>query len=208
MTTPFLDTTDLAELVDFDEDEQPQSDLSATVQPDPDTKIEFHVQMKSWTIRDMEDMIVEASARQIVGKIDRPTDMAKQIEARVRALLIEKADKRLAEVTAEIIDQPVTPSYGDKKPVTMREMIGLYGREYLTQMVGNDGQPSTGSYYSGTKTRMAYLVEKAMDANFKNEITAANNAAIAEIQNMIRKQHGQMVASEKARIRAAIEKEV
>lgn len=207
MTTPFLDTTDLAELVDFDEDEQPQSDLSATVQPDPDTKIEFHVQMKSWTIRDMENLIVEASARQIVGKIDRPTDMAKQIEARVRALLIEKADMRLAEVTAEIIDQPVTPNYGDKKPVTMREMIGLYGREYLTQMVGNDGQPST-SHYGNNKTRMAYLVEKAMDAKFKAEITAANNAAISEIQNMIRKQHGQMVASEKARIRTAIEKEV
>ena len=207
MTTPFLDTTDLAELVDFDEDSQPQSDLSATVQSDPDAKIEFHVQMKSWTIRDMEDMIVEASARQIVGKIDRPTDMAKAIEARVRALLIEKADKRLAEVTAEIIDQPVTPNYGDKKPVTMREMIGLYGREYLAQMVGNDGQPST-CYYADKKTRMAYLVEKAMDVKFKNEITAANNSAISEIQQMIRKQHGQMVASEKARIRAAIDKEV
>ena len=207
MTIPFLETADLAELVNFDEDEQPQSDLSATVQPDPDAKIEFHVQMKSWTIRDMEDLIVEASARQIVGKIDRPTDLAKAIEARVRALLVEKTDKRLAEVTAEIIDQPVTPSYGDKKPVTMREMIGLYGREYLTQMVGSDGNPQS-SHYNNTKTRMAYLVEKAMDVKFKNEITAANNAAISEIQQMIRKQHGAMVTSEKARIRAAIENEV
>ena len=31
MTTPFLDTADLSEGIDFDEQQEPNSDLSATV---------------------------------------------------------------------------------------------------------------------------------------------------------------------------------
>lgn len=196
-----VDTSDLA-----DDDGYTREHMEATTEPQPDAKLEFHVQMKSWTLRDMEALIVEAAAFQIVGKIDRPTDLAKQIEKRVRELLIEKADKRLQDVTSEIIDMPVTPNYGDKKPVTMREMIGLYGREYLTQTVDNQGNPETG--YGAKQTRMAYLVARALDAKFKREIEAATSAAISGIQAEIRATHMAIVDAEKARIRAALAKEV
>jgi len=207
MTSVIVDTSDLTE----DQDEfgdTVMEDIAATAESDHDAKIEFHVQMRSWTLRDMESLIVEAAAMQLVGKIDRPTDLAKQIEARARQMLVEKADERLSAVTAEIIDQPVTPNYGDKKPVTMREMIGLYGREYLTQIVGNDGNPIDNYYAHVKKTRMAYLVEKAVDGKFKREIEAATTAAVLEIQTEIRAKHKAMIEAEKARIRDAFAREV
>jgi len=203
--TNIIDSNDIFDI--SDDDDGPKESLTATTTSEPDAKIEFHVQMRDWTLRDMEILIVEAAAKQIVGRVNRPNDLSKQIEARVRELLVAKADERLALVTAEIIDQPVTPAFGDKKPVTMREMIGLYGRKYLTQTVGRDGAPSS-SHYDAKTTRMAYLVERALDTKFKREIEAATNAAISEIQKMIREQHLKLLSAEKARVRAAIDKEV
>lgn len=193
---------------DLDDLDSPRESLAATTTTQPDAKIEFHVQMRDWTLRDMEMLIVEAAAQQIVGRVDRPNDLSKQIEARVRELLVAKADERLELVTTEIIDQPVTPTFGDKKPVTMREMIGLYGREYLTQKVGSDGKPSTDTYGRHTQTRMAYLIQVALDMKFKREIEAATSAAISEIQSLIREEHKSLLNAEKARFRNAISKEV
>jgi hypothetical protein len=207
--TEIITTHDIAfDHSDLDDHDGPTESLTATTTSAPDAKIEFHVQMRDWTLHDMEMLIVEAAAQQIVGRVGRPNDLSKQIEARVRELLVAKADERLALVTAEIIDQPVTPAFGDKKPVTMREMIGLYGREYLTQKVGSDGKPSTDTYGRHTQTRMAYLVQSAMDMKFKREIEAATNAAISEVQKMIRDQHIKLLSAEKARVRAAIDKEI
>lgn len=202
MTDAIIDTQEMAEMCDFDEDQSPRADLAATAESDPAAKIEFHVQMTSWTLSDMESLIVEAAARTIVGKVDRPTELAKQIENRVREMLIQKADARLDAVTSEIIDQPVTPTYGDKKPVTMREMIGLYGREYLTQVVNSDGNLTT-DYYNVKKPRMQWLTERALDAKFKAAITNATAAAISEVQREIRATHETFISEEKARMRAA-----
>lgn len=205
MTNEIMNTSDL--LDDGADESYVRENMSATEQPDPKADLEFHVQMKSWTLRDMQSLIVEAAAFQIVGRMDRPTALTKEIEARVKEILVEKANARLSEVTAEIIDQPVTPSYGDKKPVTMREMIGLYGREYLTQVVDQAGNPTT-DYYSNKKTRMLWLTERAMDAKFKREIEAATSAAISAAQAEIRALHAQFIEKEKARLRAALAKEV
>lgn len=166
--------------------------------------IEFHVSMRDYTMRDMEALIVEAAAMQLVGRRG-DSELAKVIETKALAMIAAKAEAKLESVTAEIIDQPMTPTFGTKQPVTMRDFLGLYGREYLTQVVGSDGKPDASSYGRG-KPRITWLVERAMDATFKREIEKATSAAITEIQGAIREHHKALLAAETARIRDAIAK--
>ena len=135
------------------EPEEVESDIVATTEPEG-RGIEFHVSLRNYTMHDMEDLIVDAAAGLIVGQHNE-TSLARMIEAKCIALLDAKATSALEKVTTEIIDQPLTPSCGNTPPVTMREFIGLYAREYLTQKVDSNGQPTSSRYGSGT--RIEYL---------------------------------------------------
>lgn len=208
MTDQIIDTSDMAEPVDWDEEEQPRENLSATSDSDPSAKIEFHVQMRSWTERDMGDLIVEAAARVLIGKHGTETQLAKAVQESAIAEITKRADARLASVAKEVLDQPVLRDpYSKKEPVTIGEMIGLHTREYLTAQVGSDDKWDD-SYYGrkNNKPRIQWIVEKALDTKFKAEIEKATNAAIAEVQTAIREQHKALLAAETARIRAAIAK--
>ena len=165
MTKVITDTQDIAEALElYDEEGRPMESLAATEQPDPAAKLEFHVQMKDWTLRDMEALIVEAAARQIVG-LRGESQLSKQIQDRVIELTTEKLDDKLSSVTYDILNQRVmTPSYGAQKAVTLAEYIGLTSQAYLSEKVGNDGKPTTSSYHS--VTRAQYLVEQAMQVKF------------------------------------------
>ncbi|WP_018184677.1 hypothetical protein [Kaistia granuli] len=169
--------------------------------------IEFHVSMRSYTQRDMEALIVEAAARVVVGEYGN-NKLAKLVEERCIALSVEKIDKHLANVTAEIIDQPITPKFpfmkADEKPMTMREFIGLTGREYLTASVDSSGKPTNDRYYG--KTRIQSLVEGVMQQAFKTEIEKATNAAVSEVRNAIKAEHDAFLTAEKARLREALAK--
>jgi hypothetical protein len=150
----------------------------------------------------MDALIVEAAARIIVGK-HGDTTLAKEIQARCVELTAQKADEALNRVTKEIMDQPMTPQYGDKKPVTMRGFLELYGREYLSAKVDRDGKPDQNGY--GAAPRMEYLVAKAMDSKFKQDIANATSAVIREVQAEIKARHAKLLDEEKAKIRLAIE---
>lgn len=183
-----------------------ETDMVATHEPEG-RGIEFHVSMRDYTQRDMEALIVEAAARVIVGEYGN-NKLAKLVEDRCIALSVEKIDKHLASVTAEIIDQPILPKYPgfktDARPMTMREFIGLTGREYLTAYVDNSGDPTTDRHYG--KTRIQGMVEKFMSRAFQNEIEKATNAAIAEIQNAVKAQHAALLTAEKKRLSDALAK--
>lgn len=202
-----LNTTDLALEAfnaggtSFDElADAPQ--LNATRDPEPG--ISFHVQMQGYTKAAMDDLIVEVAARQLVG--GRTGDLAKHIEAKCIDMLTARADSMLQGVTQQIIDQPLIPSFGDKKPVTMREYLGLTGREYLVEKVDRDGKPSSGGWGAQTMTRIEWLVDRAMQREFKKQIEAATSAVLAEVQKAIRDQHAAFLDAEKARFRAALTK--
>jgi hypothetical protein len=206
--TEITSTSELAE-TEWDGRSEPadvQTDMTATTKPEGG--IEFFVQMHDYTKRDMEELIVEAAARVVVGNYGNNV-LAKKIEERCIALVTEKADRHLASVTAEIIDQPVTPKFpfhskGDEKPVTMRELIGLTGRAYLEARVNGAGEVSTDSW--STKPRIQHLAECYMARAFKNEIEKATNAAIAEIQREIKAKHDALIEAEKKRLRDALAK--
>jgi len=202
---PIIDTQDMAEAAGFDEDAWPQSDMAATAESDPEAQIEFHVQMRSWTIREMEALIVEAAAAQMIRGFGEKK-FAKIIEDRAIAQVTAKADVQIDRISAEIIDQPLTPAFGAKAPVTMREFIGLYAKEYLTQTVDQDGKPSTGGWGGKTAPRIEQIVSRLMDRKFKAEIEKATNAAVAEIQRETKAVHEALIAAEKSRLREALAK--
>lgn len=168
--------------------------------------IEFHVSMRGHTFEDMEALIVEAAAQLIVGKRNE-RELARSIEAKCVEMVNAKAAAKLETITTEIIDQPMTPQWAtDKKPMTMREMIGLYGREYLTEMVDREGKPSTDNWGNNRRARITYFVERAMDAKFKLEIEKSTHSVVNEIRAAIKAQHDAMLAAEKARFMEALAK--
>ena len=207
MTNEITSTHEIAEAAwnGSDEDNGVQTDMVATKEPEG-KGIEFAVSMRDYTLRDMEDLIVEAAARTIVGKhSDR--ELARKIEAKCIELIDAKATAALNKVTTEIVDQPLTPQFaGGKEPVTMREFIGLYGREYLTQHVDRDGKSCPASSYNNTVPRIERILTNHFDRKFKAEIEKATNTAITQIQIAIKAQHTAMLNAEQARIRDALAK--
>lgn len=185
------------------------ADMVATTDP-TDQGIEFHVSMRSYTLRDMEGLIIDAAARQIVGRHGE-SEIRRSVEEKALQLISEKAGAVLSGVTAEIIDQPLTPSFGDKRPVTMREFLGLYGREFLSERVDRDGKPTKATDGWGrpnSLSRMEWLVGQHLTKVFRDEITKATNAVISEIQAVIRADHKAFLEAEKARVREALTRSV
>lgn len=205
MTNVIIDPCNIAEDLGLGPDDE-LSDLSAIKEPE-NKGMEFHVQMNGYTLQDMDNLIVEAAARIILGR-QNDTKISKEIEAKAIAAISAKIDARLEKVTAEIIDQPVTPNWGDKKPVTMREMIGLYGKEYLTQRVFPSGEDykSDGWGSSNSMSRAEHFVQKTLSRVFKDEITKATNAAITQIQTDFKAAHQTILDAEKTRVREALAK--
>lgn len=203
-TEPFMSTEEMAEAVDFSE-EAPESNITATEGPTQE-KVEFFVQMRSWTMTDMESLIVEAAAKQLVR--DRSDTLKKAIEARAAEMIQEQINAALTKVTAEIIDQPITPKYGNKAPVTMRELIGLSGKDYLTTMVDPSGNPSdSGGWGSSNRvSRMHWLVDRAIESKFKTELSNAVSAAVNEIRAAAKVTLDGVIAKEKARLADALSK--
>ena len=208
MSNEITSTSEMAEQ-DWDGRSEPsevETDMVATKEAEG-RGIEFHVSMRDYTMQDMEALIVEAAARNIVGR-HNDNVLAKAIEAKCIEQITSKADKALASVTAEIIDQPITPKYPfmkpDQAPTTMREFIGLTGRDYLTANVDSSGKPTTDRHYA--KTRIQHLVEKYMEVAFKREIERATNAAISEVRNAIDTNHKAFLEAEKASFRDALAK--
>ena len=201
-TDLITDTTEIAE-GHWEPGEEPhyvENDMTATTTPENGKQMEFYIQMRRHTMADFEELVIEAAARQIIGRFSGET-IAKKIEARCAELLHEKATAALESVTAEIIDQPVTPSFGQKEPVTMRELIGLYGREYLQEKVGANGEPNS---WGDSRPRIQRIAELALDRTFKSEIASATSAAVVEVKRAIKDEHDALIAAEKARFLKAL----
>lgn len=208
MTDLIMDTGNVAELNYLGPDDE-VSNMEATKEA-TDAPMEFHVQMRGHTFRDMEELIINAAAQQLVGRYGGTEALRKKIEAETIKHVTQRADAVLSKVSAEIIDQPMMPKYPGAKeePVTMREFIGLTGRAYLAEMVErHNGGPASSSWGGANNIpRIEYLVGQAMSVKFKREIEAATSAAIGEIQKAIKAQHDAFLASEKKRLADALAK--
>ena len=204
MTNTIMDTGNVSEILDLGPDDE-ISNMVATEEA-TGKGIEFHVSMQGHTFRDMEELIVQAAAQMIVGR-HSSNELAKKIEAKCIELTAARVNEKLSSVTAEIVDQPLIPAgYGkESKPVTMREFIGLTGREYLMERVDSSGNKSTSSY-GHNETRMEYIVSRMMAGKFKSEIEAATNAVMREVRQDVEARHKALLAAEKQRLADALAK--
>lgn len=201
-----IDTNDMAEAVDFNEGESPREDMVASTDEKPDG-ISFHVQMRNWTLDDMEELIVEAAARMLVGRTS-DNKLSKLIEERALALVTERADAKLSAVAEDILGTTLTPaSFGQKSPVTIGETLQHLGREYLSQLVTNEGQPPR-DYYEKQKAkpRIEQIVAAHFQAKFEKDIAEASSKLVREVTTELRARHEQVLAAEKARIAEALAK--
>lgn len=208
MSNTIIDTHDIADAQYSGNDEPHEVQTSMVATKEPERKgIEFHVSMRDYTQRDMEELIVEAAARVVVGEYGN-NKLAKLVEERCIAIVTAQADKHLAGIAADIIDRPILPKYPfqkpDANPMTMREFIGLTGRDYLEARVDNSGAATTDRHYS--KPRLQHIVEGAVHRTFKVEIEKATAVAISEIQKAVKAQYESFLAAEKARLAAALAK--
>jgi hypothetical protein len=202
MANEITNTAEIAE-TEWDGHSEPddvRSDLTATKEAERQG-MEFHVQMHGYTLRDMDDLIVEAAARLIVGK-HNDREIAKAIEEKCIDLLNKKATIALDTVTSDILDQAMTPTFGAKIPITMREFLGLYGREFLEAKVGSDGKPTTDGWRS--TRRMDWLVGQVVERKFKSELELATGAMLREIQAAVKADLTAFLESEKKRVREAL----
>lgn len=204
MNNEITSTHEMAE-TEWDGEGEPQDvavDMVATKEPES-KGIEFHVSMRDYTQRAMEDLIIEAAAMSIVGKFGERT-VAKEIEAKALEIIQDRIGKRLETVTAEIIDQPMVPAFGAKEPVTMREFIGLYGREYLTQTVDTDGKAAPRDNWGNKVTRAEWFARRHMDSAFKSEIEKATSVAINQIRAEMSAKHAALIAEQIERFKTAM----
>lgn len=196
---------DMSDVVGEDADGLDIPHLRATDAPTSD-RMQFHVQMDGYTQGAMESLIVEAAARIIIGR-SKDTAITKQIEIRCAELLTKKIDERLEKITAEIISQPVmSERHGKATPITMGEMVGLVGRDYLSEMVDNSGKAKTPDSWGFRPfgTRAQWLAFQALKNKFKFETESATAGAVSEIQAEIRAAHNAFLDAEKARFRQAL----
>ena len=121
MTNVIIDPCNIAEDLGLGPGDE-LSDLSAIKEPE-NKGMEFHVQMNGYTLQDMDNLIVEAAARIILGR-QNDTKISKEIEAKAIAAISAKIDARLEKVTAEIIDQLRPPSSVRNKAAPLRRSTG------------------------------------------------------------------------------------
>lgn len=202
------DSGDIAAALGIGDDED-LVDMTATEAP-TDDPLQFHVQMNGWTLRQMEALVVEAAARMMVDKLMRG-DIGKQVQARTIEMVTERINAKLEPICENIINQPVM--IGGKTAGTLADMIGLTANDYLSQIVDSSGKTKAeagGDSWSfrAEGKRIEWIARRALDVKFKREIEAASNAAVSQAQAAIKAEHAAIIAAEKARIKAALEKAV
>ncbi len=211
MTDPkiIFDDGDLAELegaID-DPDLGHTPGLSSTEEPDRDGKpgIEFFVQLHNYQLNDIETAIIHSAAQQILGRYNE-REIAKQIEERCIELLSTKINEALEPVIKDALGRPMLADpYSSKgDAVTVRDYVGLVGRDFLEQRVDREGRPDK-SHYSGGGPRIQWLTAKLLHDGFRKQIEQATNEIIRETRLAFEQRQKELLNAEKQRIRDAFE---
>lgn len=165
-----IETEDVAEIEGITAEDGIE-DLTATKDEDQ-TTMDFHVQMRGYTMRDFESLVVHAAAQQLLQGVTFKRQISDEVKAH--------ADMRLnAEIGAVI-------SRGSEN-VTLAQMIGMESRAYLAQMVDGDGKADSGGWGKRV-SRLEWLAERALRDLFKKEIDAAFASLKSELSAAVSKQ--------------------
>ena len=183
--------------------EEIEGEFTATIEPQ-NRGLEFHLQMSGYQFDALEEAVVQAAAARIVGGQNKSA-IAKRIEDAAISLLTKKIDAALEPITAEILDRPMIPTvFGKGEPVTLREFVGLCGREYLDQYVDEKGAPAKYDAYSRNETRASRLIRQIIDHKFGEEIKKASYELTTQARAEIKKRQDELIAAERKRIAEAL----
>lgn len=203
MQDVIIDSADIVEIEGrLDEQDNPSSDMTATKGADAQT-MDFHVQMRGYTMRDFEEMVVHAAASQLLGS----RTFAAEIRDKAVEIANGKINDQLSHAMRDIMG--ITVQSRGKDPVTLGQMIGMEAKDYLTQPVNGRGEIDTSGYHSGGRQpRVAWLVSEYVKVNFAKEIKAAMDAMLSELKPMVAAQIAATVEAERSRVIAALGYEI
>jgi len=197
-----IDSDEFNEALEIDSDSDPL-DISSHAQP-TGSGMEFHVKMDSYTLHGVEDMIVHTAAKQLISGYG-DASLKKRVEEAAAEMLSQKINSVLEGVAKDIMDQPMTPKFPGSKsePVTLREFVGLCGREYLSQQVDREGNPASGRY-GGNSPRVEFIISSVLNKQFKAAIDAATSEIRKEAAAAIEARLKSMIDDERKRIADAV----
>lgn len=185
-------------------DEEVRSSIEATEEALP-KGIGFHVTMTSWTLEDMEELIVEAAARRVLGRMN-DNRLAKLIEDKVLAEISARANDAIARIADDVMGHALVPAnYSQQAPVTIGETLAHLSRAYLEQMVDSDGKPPTDHWRrQESMKRIDWIVRAAFDRKLGEEISKSTKVAADAAAKEVRAKYTEIVTSETDKLRAAI----
>jgi hypothetical protein len=195
MTQTIIDSADVAEIDGYEEGEE-IADLSATKEAAADT-MDFHVQMRSYTMRDFESLVIHAAAQQLLSG----RDFKSGIQARAIEIANEKMNAQLMDTLGDVMK--ITVSMRGNEVVTLGQMIGMEAKDYLTTQVKSDGTQGSG-YYDKTEPRIAWLVGQYVKKHFASEIKAAMDGVVADVRAAISAQIDKTISAERSRMADAL----
>ena len=189
---------------DWENEDNPElGDMAATAtsRADQPRTMDFHVQMRSYTLNAFEEMIVEAAARQVANGLSG--DIPKAVESRAIEIAEREIDAKLEPIASDLFDQPMVPErYGKGETLTLREYIGLVGRDFLSEKVTLSGKRA-GRYERG-EPRINHIVAQVLEKRFKKEIEAAFVELKKEVQAQINSQLSGVIDTERKRLADAL----
>lgn len=197
MNDLITDSADIVEIDDIDADEE-FSDLTATKEADAST-MDFHVQMRGYTMRDFETMVVHAAAQQLTQGLN----FKSLIEEKAFEIAGAKVNRQLSEALKDVMGITVTTR--GKETITIGQMIGMEAKDYLTQKVDRKGNVISDAWSSSNHMpRIAFLVGEFVRQHFAKEIEDAMKALRAEISAAVSAQISDAVEAERKKIADAI----
>lgn len=199
MNDLIMDSGNLMEIggPDIPEDGEDLADMTATKSEDP-TTMDFHIQMRGYTMRDFETMVIAAAAQQLIGG----RTFKKEIEAAVMAQADKRLNNQVGKAMSDVMGMAVTTR--GKEVLTLGQMIGMEAKDYLTQPVNAKGEIETGAWGRDLTPRAAWLVQQYVRQHFAKEIKAALDGMVTELRAQIKSQLDAAIAAERARVLDAL----
>jgi len=198
-----MEIADIADIEGLDVDETSDfADLTATTGADR-TTMDFHVQMRGYTMRDFESMVVHAAAQQLVGG----RTFSKEIKEEAAAIASAKVTDQLSFALKDVMS--LTVMKRGSEDVSLREMIGMEAKTYLTEIVGSDGKPVTDSWGRRDGVpRVQHLAAVYLRDAFKKEIEQAFKDIREELKSAISGKIESAIAEERKKIADALGHEI
>ncbi len=181
---------------------------------------EFSIESLGFTKEELEQRLIDRIADQMLNELRHDPDgdewyvtspFAKKLNEAVKARIDEGiaviAEKYIfpnAETYIENVTLQATNQWGEKKgdPVTFKEYMAKRAEEYLTEKVSYEGKSrdeANGFSWSGTQTRITYMVGKhlhySIESTMKEALKNANSAIAKGIQETVKLKLEEVAAS-------------